>query len=63
MRHKRRRRLGGNDISKAGSGLLRYGNALVPFINKFPMDTELYRLITTRPSEGVFTKGQVDFDA
>ena len=48
---------------EAGSGLLRYGNALVPFINKFPKDTELYRLITTRPGEGVFAKGQVDFDA
>lgn len=40
-----------------------YGNALIPFINKFPMDTELYKLITTRPGEGVFAKGQVDFDA
>ena len=49
--------------SEAGSGLLRYGNALVPFVNKFPRDTELYRLITTRPGEGVFAKGQVDFDA
>ncbi len=49
--------------SEAGSGLLRYGNALVPFVNKFPMDTELYRLITTRPGEGVFAKGQVDLDA
>lgn len=49
--------------SEAGSGLLRYGNALVPFVNKFPTDTELYRLITTRPGEGVFAKGQVDFDA
>lgn len=49
--------------SESGSGLLRYGNALVPFINKFPKDTELYRLITTRPGEGVFAKGQVDFDA
>ena len=49
--------------SEAGSGLLRYGNALVPFVNKFPMDTELYRLITTRPGEGVFAKGQVNLDA
>lgn len=49
--------------SEAGSGLLRYGNALVPFVNKFPMDTELYRLITTRPGEGVFAKGQVDYNA
>lgn len=28
-----------------------------------PADTELYKLITTRPGEGVFAKGQVDFDA
>ena len=49
--------------SEAGCGLLRYGNALIPFINKFPMNTELYKLITTRPGEGVFAKGQVDFDA
>lgn len=49
--------------SEAGCGLLRYGNALIPFINKFPMETELYKLITTRPGEGVFAKGQVDFDA
>ena len=46
--------------AEAGSGLLRYGNALVPFVNKFPADTELYKLITTRPGEGVFAKGQVD---
>lgn len=46
--------------AEAGSGLLRYGNALVPFVNKFPADTELYKLITTRPGEGVFAKWQVD---
>lgn len=49
--------------AEAGSGLLRYGNALVPFVNKFPSNTELYRLITTRPGEGVFAKGQVDHHA
>lgn len=49
--------------AEAGSGLMRYGNALVPFVNKFPSDTELYKLITTRPGEGVFSKGQVDSDA
>lgn len=48
--------------SEAGCGLLRYGNALIPFINRFPSNTELYKLITTRPGEGVFAKGQVDFD-
>lgn len=47
---------------EAGCGLLRYGNALIPFINRFPSNTELYKLITTRPGEGVFAKGQVDFD-
>ena len=46
--------------SDAGCGLMRYGNALVPFVNRFPCDTELYKLITTKPGEGVFAKGQVD---
>ena len=40
----------------AGCGLMRYGSALVPFINKFPRDTKLYELITTKPGEGVFTQ-------
>ena len=35
----------------AGCGLLRYGSALVPFVNRFPKDTELYRLMTTKPGE------------
>lgn len=35
----------------AGSGLLRYGGALVPFMNRFKTDTELYKLITTKPGE------------
>lgn len=35
----------------AGCGLIKYGNTLVPFINKFPKDTELYRLMTTKPSD------------
>ena len=46
--------------SDAGCGLMRYGNALVPFVNRFPCDTELYKLITTKPGEGAFAKGQVD---
>ena len=37
--------------SEAGCGLMRYGNALVPFVNRFPADTELYKLITTKPNE------------
>lgn len=42
----------------AGCGLIRYGSALVPFINRFPKDTQLYKLMTTKPGEGVFGGGQ-----
>jgi hypothetical protein len=42
----------------AGCGLIKYGSALVPFVNRFPRNTELYQLMTTRPGEGVFTGGQ-----
>ena len=38
----------------AGSGLIKYGSALVPFVNRFPKDTNLYQLMTTRPGEGQF---------
>lgn len=37
--------------SEAGCGLMRYGSALVPFVNRFPVNTELYKLITTKPNE------------
>ena len=37
--------------AEAGCGLLRYGSALVPFVNRFTRDTELYRLMTTKPGE------------
>ena len=46
--------------SEAGCGLMRYGSALVPFVNRFPANTELYKLITTKPGEGLFAKGRVD---
>ena len=36
----------------AGCGLIRYGRALVPFINRFPKDTELYQLMTTYVIQG-----------
>lgn len=38
----------------AGCGLIKYGSALVPFVNRWPKDTKLYQLMTTRPGEGVF---------
>ena len=34
-----------------GTGLIRVGKNMVPFINRFPRDTELYRLMTTKPDE------------
>ena len=37
-----------------GCGLIKYGGALVPFVNRFPKDTKLYQLMTTRPGEGIF---------
>ena len=38
----------------AGCGLIKYGSALVPFVNRFPKNTKLYQLMTTKPGEGVF---------
>ena len=35
----------------AGCGLIKYGSSLVPFINKFPKNTRLYKLMSTRPGE------------
>ena len=36
---------------EAGHGLLKIGNSLIPFVNKFPKDTELYKLMTTKLNE------------
>ena len=40
--------------AEPGCGLIKYGGSLVPFINRFPKDTKLYDLMTTRPGEGMF---------
>lgn len=37
--------------SNEGEGLLVFGNTMLPFIDRFPKDTELYRIMTTKPSE------------
>ena len=37
--------------SGEGEGLLFYGNVILPFADKFPKDTELYRIMTTKPGE------------
>ena len=35
----------------SGEGLIRVRNSLIPFKNKFPKDTELYKLMTTKLEE------------
>ena len=37
--------------TEAGEGLIFYGNVVLPFIDRFPTDTELYCLLTTKPEE------------
>ena len=37
--------------AEVGQGLVKVGSALVPFENKFPKDTKLYKLMTTKLSE------------
>lgn len=37
--------------SGAGEGLLFYGNVILPFVDHFPKDTQLYRLMTTKLEE------------
>ena len=37
--------------SNAGEGLLFYGNVIIPFVDHFPQDTELYSIMTTRPED------------
>ena len=37
--------------AEAGKGLLKCAGSIVPFEDKFPMDTKLYSLMTTKPDE------------
>ena len=39
--------------AEPGCGLIRYGGSLVPFVNRFPKDTKLYQMMTTKPGEGL----------
>lgn len=42
-----------NHVSDAppGHGLIKVGGSIVPFVNEFPKDTSLYKLMTTKPNE------------
>ena len=37
--------------SNEGEGLLFSGNAIIPFIDKFPKNTKLYKMMTTKVDE------------
>jgi len=37
--------------SAAGEGLLFYGNTIIPFVDRFPQDTSLYRKMSTKVNE------------
>ncbi len=37
--------------SGAGEGLIFYGNVIIPFVDKFPKDTQLYKIMTTKLEE------------
>ena len=40
-----------------GEGLLFYGNVILPFVDRFPTDLELYRIMTTKLTEVQEAKG------
>ena len=35
----------------SGQGLIKIGSSLIPFVNKFPKNTKLYELMTTKPND------------
>ena len=38
---------------KPGEGLLFFGDVIIPFKDKFPTDTKLYKVMTTKPKESI----------
>ena len=43
--------------SGEGEGLLFYGNVILPFVDRFPQDLELYKIMTTKFSDGTGDAG------
>lgn len=37
--------------SSEGEGLLFYGSTILPFVDRFPKDTQFYGIMTTKPQE------------
>ena len=46
--------------AEPGTGLIRVGGAIVPFINRIPKNTKLYQCMTTKPSDKWDTGGEKD---
>lgn len=44
--------------TEAGCGLIKYGSSLVPFVNRFPKNTQLYKLMTTKPGEDTVSRSR-----
>ena len=44
--------------SGEGEGLLFYGRTIIPFKDKFPKDTMLYRIMTSKPNERIENEGE-----
>ena len=49
--------------SAEGEGLLFYGSVILPFVDRFPKDTELYKIITTKLSDLSEQTGEESKDA
>ena len=43
--------LAGLCLLYTSEGLLFYGSTILPFVDHFPKNTELYRIMTTKPQE------------
>jgi hypothetical protein len=37
--------------AQAGEGLILYGGTILPFCDRFPEDTDLYRIMSTKPQD------------
>ena len=44
--------------SNSGEGLLFFGNVTIPFVDRFPQNTTLYSIMTTRPEDKKHEPGQ-----
>ena len=49
--HSGEQQCGRDNHSGEGEGLLFYGNVILPFVDRFPTDLELYRIMTTKLTE------------